>query len=175
MLSTQALEDAASEIRGRIAQTQAGLMQLREVLERDQRELSLVVELLKLHGDQANGHSVAVEESAAGRLGGQDEHPVLQAAKEVLRDAGRPLHIQELTAAIRERGVTIPGKGEIANVIAVIRNNGDISRPQRGIYALSGWGPSTVSKLRPARAKARRRRRRSPIRIARHQTEGREK
>lgn len=157
-LSTDTLSRAATELQARIATRQSGIRELTLALERDQRELALIAELLRLRGHPAMSTGASVDEAArlrAAHGARNGNNALVEAVTSILAEAGRPLHIQELTAAVKDRGVSIPGKGSIANVISVIRNRPEISRPQRGLYTLTEWGASgrTISlrRVRPTR------------------------
>jgi hypothetical protein len=65
---------------------------------------------------------------------------VIDRACEILRDEGRPLHINDLHARFLERGFTIPGAGKPANLIVHLRNAAEIAAPARGIYGLTADG-----------------------------------
>jgi hypothetical protein len=159
-LSTETLNKAATDLHAKISENQGRIRELAERLDRDQRELALIVELLRLRGHAADGMKdlKAQARQATSTLVVRNGKSVLiEAVNSILGDAGRPLHIQELTAALRKRGVAIPGKGSIANVISVIRTRPEISRPQRGIYALTEWGSTSPTPPIARRAPRRRR------------------
>jgi hypothetical protein len=84
---------------------------------------------------------------------------VVARAVEILTDAGSPMHINDLHAAFRERGLRIPGAGTPANLIVHLRKSPEISSPQRGIYGLTALiGPSKQTKRKTTRRSSRRRR-----------------
>src|SRR5437879_1064260 len=119
-LSVETLSKAAADLHSRILERQTRIRELNESLDRDQRELVLLAELLRLHGQSeaigaASGARVRGLPVAIGSVK-DSQSPLLEAVTMILREAGRPLHIQELTAAVRSQGVSIPGKGSIANV-----------------------------------------------------------
>jgi hypothetical protein len=79
---------------------------------------------------------------------------VRERAQEILREAARPLHINELHAEFERRGFHVPGAGKPVNLIVHLRNHSGIVSPGRGMYALEEQtGPI------PARRKSRTRRR----------------
>jgi len=124
----------------------------------DQREqlrskLELVTRLLALE----NGHL----DSPQSRTG-RDETATpdvpsvaseLQAAvHQVLEAAGAPMHVSAINAALRQRGVTVPGKGTDANIIVHLRRAPDVfERMARGTYALTAWKKGRAIKLGGAR------------------------
>ena len=83
------------------------------------------------------------------------ERDFVSKCEAVIREAGAPLHIKELHAALVERGVPIPGRGTEANVISrVQRSEGRIVRVGRGMYALPEFG---LEERLPTRKRMRRR------------------
>jgi hypothetical protein len=80
---------------------------------------------------------------------------LLDTVIEILSDAGKPMQIQALMGAVKERDVRIPGKGAQANLIAVISRDARIVRPERGYYGLADWG--LVDSRSGSRPKRRRR------------------
>jgi hypothetical protein len=61
---------------------------------------------------------------------------VIDRAAEILREEGRPLHINDLHAKFLERGFTVPGAGKPVNLIVHLRGAEEIASPMRGIYGL---------------------------------------
>lgn len=57
---------------------------------------------------------------------------------EVLREAGRPLHVTDLLEEYVKRGYEAPGQGKPANLTVHLSGWDDIVSPKRGVYALSG-------------------------------------
>jgi hypothetical protein len=84
---------------------------------------------------------------------------VVDRAVEILRDEGRPLHINDLHAQFVERGFTVPGAGKPVNLIVHLRNSEEIVSPMRGVYGLVdqvGAVPRQTSRRRKgARSRAR--------------------
>ncbi len=62
---------------------------------------------------------------------------VVDRAVEILREEGRPMHINDLHARFVERGFTIPGAGKPVNLIVHLRGAEKIASPMRGIYGLA--------------------------------------
>lgn len=168
--SMDLLADSVSELRRRIDGKRAEMAALQEQLQRDERELHLFVEIIRLRGGSVDGSdveelgdgsavngSVGTITSASGSLG--------ETVLGILRQSGQPMHIQDLVAAVRDRGVPIPGRGEAANLIAHIRTHPEIVRPVRGMYGLRAWG--LTDKPAPARRTRKRAVRRSAAKVRR--------
>lgn len=82
---------------------------------------------------------------------------VVANAIEILRDAGSPMHINDLHAKFRELGLKVPGAGTPANLIVHVRKSPEIASPQRGMYALTELvGPTKPKPRRPVRRRKRR-------------------
>lgn len=79
-------------------------------------------------------------------------------AEEILREAGRPMHINEIHAEFEKRGLPIPGAGRPVNLIVHLRKQLTIASPERGMYALAELtGPMpTQRKTRKRRKRTRR-------------------
>ena len=135
---TKELEDA----RQQLAEVQ------KRIRESEQR-LELVNNLLALESPHESiGH---VEKSPPVLA---DE--LLDACGELIRAAGRPMHIRELHAALLERGVPLPGRGAEANLIVRLqRSGGRFVRVGRGTYAPADFG---VAEVKPTRKHRRARR-----------------
>jgi hypothetical protein len=76
---------------------------------------------------------------------------VVERAVEILREAGKPLHINDLHAQFLARDYTIPGAGTPANLIVHLRKAPEIASPQRGMYGLT----EDIGFVRPRRTKKR--------------------
>ena len=105
-------------------------------------------------GAAAERHQFA---STPASLNGRSRHPAVQAVIDELATAGRPLHISELMRLLRERGVSIPGAGAQANLIAHLRRDARLIRTSRGMYGLSGWGLESIVPTPKVRRQRRRR------------------
>jgi hypothetical protein len=116
---------------------------LRKVAERlepllaEQRQLeerkALLQGLLRSF-DQVNPNGAVP--TAPARTTGSIARYVIDRAVEILRDEGRPLHINDLHAQFVERGFTVPGAGKPVNLIVHLRNSEEIASPMRGVYGL---------------------------------------
>lgn len=82
---------------------------------------------------------------------------VVESAVALLREAGKPLHINDLHAKFVERGLFVPGAGTAANLTAHLKRGGRVVSPERGIYMLASDGAAYT---RPTRRRRRRRARR---------------
>lgn len=59
--------------------------------------------------------------------------------RQILEEAGRPLHINKIHAEFQKRGFEIPGAGKPNNITVHISrrdSDSDIATPKRGLYAL---------------------------------------
>lgn len=61
---------------------------------------------------------------------------VIDRATEILREAGGPLHINDLHAQFVQQGYQVPGAGKPVNLTAHLRRATDIVSPSRGMYGL---------------------------------------
>jgi len=133
-----------SELQGQVAP-------ILQEIERKKREIALLDELLSIEstpGGKANVE-MPLHQSRNGRRHGE----IIGSAKEILAEAGVPLHVSELRRIFLERGLPIPGQGKEANLISHLRRSVDIVRIKRGFYAIS-------DNAEPRRQVRRRRRRR---------------
>jgi hypothetical protein len=58
-------------------------------------------------------------------------------ARQIIEDAGKPLHINEIHRQFLERGYAIPGEGTPFNILAHIVRDKTLARVARGTYALA--------------------------------------
>lgn len=150
------IEDQLSAVH---AQLQPLLVEQRR-LESQQR---LLVSLLKeLDG---GGATLKMEEAIADNvmnasksLGGTGRY-VIERAVEILREAGQPLHINDLHAKFIERGYQVPGAGTPANLTAHIRRSEAIASPKRGVYGLVDQVGVQATRRRRAKRRPTRRKR----------------
>ena|SRR3989442_1009721 len=136
------IREQAEDTETRIAELQARLSAFRE----EERLLERLREIRE--GSKSHGLTRHVMPFVVVPV----KHPAVEQSVNLVRDAGRPLHISELMRLLEEEGVNLPGSGMQANLIAHLSRDRRISRPSRGMYALSEWGIAE----RPA-AKRRRR------------------
>lgn len=170
MISTETLKESIGEASKSVRDREEAVSKAQAGLAEAERELGLLVELAEIRGLQlpeagevssaardktSNG---AVAEPAA-RRGSRGKASLLAAVIDILGESGEPMQIRELMAAVQKRDVTIPGRGQQANLIAHISRDPRITRPRRGFYALQEWdgdaGPLPAPQ--PRRAGARRR------------------
>lgn len=170
MLSSKTLQKSIEESVEVVQAREADLDRARLILVDAERELRLLVELAELRGVEipaAAKDSGTAEPQAlngakvgSGRAPSRGRTALLENVIEILSEAGQPMQIQALMAAVGERQVRIPGKGTQANLISVISRDPRIVRPQRGYYGLSEWGlkgsrQAGQAKLRRGRSGAR--------------------
>lgn len=67
---------------------------------------------------------------------GSVRQQVIDRAAEILREAGSPLHINDLHARFLSHGYPVPGAGRPANLTAHLGRSDVIVSPKRGIYGL---------------------------------------
>lgn len=165
MLSTQTLQNSIEEAAQAVRTRETELNRARGALAEAERELRLLAELAELRGVKIPAAAKGAHEKpspAPNLASGTRKAPssrgraaLLDTVIEILSDAGEPMQIQALMAAVKERDVRIPGKGSQANLIAVISRDARIVRPQRGYYGLTDWG--LVDSRSASRPKRRRR------------------
>jgi hypothetical protein len=154
-LSDDLLSQALARAKARSAEIDEQLGQLTSERRAVRREVELLEELLAVRRGEAVQSSSSREAIDGGgkriaqrRKGGT--HPVVVAAIAELEKTRRPLHISELMLALQDQGVSIPGSGQQANLIAHLTRESQIVRPSRGMYALASWGIEEKPKVRPA-------------------------
>ena len=113
-----------------------------EPLLRRREELRVKLELIqRLTGlEQAevtpNTSSPATPISGNGTVG----ESLQQAVQEILAETGEPMHISSIRSVLIQRGIPIPGKGTVANVIVHLRRSPAIFAVYgRGTYGLTSW------------------------------------
>lgn len=129
----------AGEVRAWLLAVEADLRKITERLEPllaeqhqlEERKLLLQGLLRSFDGASPNG---AIPTTPA-RTGSVARY-VIDRALEILRDEGRPMHINDLHAQFVERGFTVPGAGKSVNLIVHLRNAEEIASPMRGVYGL---------------------------------------
>ena len=135
--ATKELEDARQQ-----------LAEIQKHIRDSEQRLELVNNLLALERPK---ESVVLESKP---LMSSDE--LLDACEKLVRETGRPMHIRELHAALLNRGVPLPGRGEEANLIVRLqRSGGRFVRVGRGTYAPAELG---FTEVKPSRTRRRARR-----------------
>lgn len=148
-----ALTDRAEDLRAKIIAQQADLAQVEE-------RLTLVTKLIEVETRAMAGTPAADGGSASKSDSVLTIRPMRKvtsdledAVEEILRDAGKPLHISAIRETLMARGVPIPGRGDDANIIVRLRRVEErFTRTARGTYGLAEWKiPALKSKPRKAR------------------------
>jgi hypothetical protein len=136
-ISVEQLLASISALRDRGETRRRELSSLADEVQRIDRELQLLIEVARLRGvvDDASEGTASPEAPDTTPKAG-----LIEVVLSILRQNGKPMHIQDLFSAVYERGVVIPGKGEPANLISHIRLAPAIVRPVRGMYGLREWG-----------------------------------
>ncbi len=126
------LQEWQSEAHEELERAQVDVARAQKRLEEAQNRLRLLNQLLALEQGKS---SDAVKDTR------QDPVYFLDACEQILRDAGKPIHIKELQSALLERGVPLPGRGTEANLIVRLkRSDGRFVRTGRGTYGLPEFG-----------------------------------
>lgn len=115
----------------------------------------LLLRLLQSFGQPAPQqvpHSQVLTETES-EIGSVGDY-VRTCAVEILGDAGRPMHINDLHAQFLARGFRVPGAGRAANLTAHLGRIDGIASPSRGYYSLA---PATGS-AKPGKRTSRRKR-----------------
>jgi chromosome segregation ATPase len=139
------LSRQAEDLRGEIGAKQAELSGVEE-------RLKLVRRLLELeaHGTPSNRRSDG--KASASKALATKPPELEQAVTQILRDAGKPLHIADIRAELIDRQVPIPGRGDDANIIVRLRRlDEQFTRTGRGTYALAEWGLEPLASARRRR------------------------
>jgi hypothetical protein len=63
---------------------------------------------------------------------------------ELLKDAGKELHVSEILSQYVEKGFTVPGQGKESNLLVYIVRDPRFIRVSKGTYALAQGEPSQV-------------------------------
>jgi cell division septum initiation protein DivIVA len=108
------------------------------------RDLLKSFERSAVSSDRGEEPAIPAESGAVGQY-------VVARAVEILREAGEPLHINDLHARFLANGHTIPGAGAPANLIVHLRKAPEIASPQRGLYGLT----EDIGPTKPRRARKR--------------------
>ena len=150
-ITNDALKAALDAAQAQVSAARRDRDSAEERLRLAEREVTLLTELAKLRGVKpaADGDAKSpAEDVVAARTGAGSD--AVEAAVAVLREHGEPLAIRPLMRAVVDRGARIPGRGEQANLISALTRAPEITRPQRGIYALAEWQAAAVEKLEAA-------------------------
>lgn len=155
---------APAQVKTWLADVQDELRQLEQKLQPilgEQRRLeereTLLRNLLASFEPATLGNEGAGLGESARRNGSVREYVVARAT-DILRDEGRPLHINDLHARFIDRGYTIPGKGKPVNLIVHLQNADEIASPQRGLYGLTEHVGTVKPRAKTKRTTTRRRR-----------------
>jgi hypothetical protein len=104
--------------------------------------------------DGARGWAVTLQ--PAGSIGDF----VRDRASEILREAGRPMHINDIHGEFQRRGLHIPGAGRPVNLTVHLRQgDAGIVSPERGMYALEEYAGSIPVQRKSTKRRKRARRR----------------
>jgi hypothetical protein len=125
-------------------------------LEACRERAQLLDRLLTVEGasDAPTSSPASSIQAAQEVMGTRDDF--LDACERLISDAGRPLHIKELRAALLNEGIPVPGRGTEANLLVRLhRSNGRFVRTGRGTYAPVSLGVKEVRPTQRRRVRAR--------------------
>lgn len=135
------LHEWRSEAREELERARIELIDVQKRMEAAQERLRLLDQLLALEENKGAGEVIKDAQ--------RDPVDLLDACEQILREAGKPLHIKELQAALLERGIPLPGKGTEANLIVRLqRSDGRFMRTGRGTYGLPQFGLPEAKPIR---------------------------
>jgi hypothetical protein len=157
-LPTSLLSEALAAAHARVAQLQQEMARLEKDLGSTREEARLLERILNLRdgGAPAPSGDAVASPTVSTRANGNGNQAVVGHVIGALRESERPLHVQELMRLLSGAGVRLPGAGNQANLIGLLRRDARIARSARGMYALAEWGLP----LEPTTRRKRRRRRR---------------
>jgi hypothetical protein len=146
------LQNVATRLQDRIEQVEAEVAPLLEEISRLRLQLEHVNRAICAQGvgNLENGQLPAVLMPA--KVG------VAQRVFEILRDAGRPLHVSEIKTQYEGKGWRVPGQGSESNLLAYIVRDPRFARVSKGTYVLAAPG---MQSEKVTKAKRKRRRRKS--------------
>lgn len=140
-----------ADVDGRIVEIQGSIEPLLVEQGRLRERRKLLAELLTSFGEEAppsvpgNDSQVVLHEVAIADPTGTRRETIRDRVHRevvtVLREVGRPLHINDLLDEYVKRGYKVPGQGKAANISVHISGWADIENPERGIYGLVGSTP----------------------------------
>lgn len=145
----QQVEIWLTAVHGEIEELDERLAPLLEERRRLEARLGLLKDLLSSFGPPSlNGEgSTGLRAAGNGSIG----DVVREQAEEILRDAGGPLHINEIHRRFLERGFAVPGAGKPVNLTAHVRHSQTIVSPARGTYGLIEHVGSAASRRRTSK------------------------
>ena len=115
------------------------------------KKLDLVRQMLALEAGDSGARDIQVSGSAEVRA---TPAGVREAARVILTDAARPLHINDIHRQFIDRGYAIPGGGTPFNILVHLVKSSGFVRVARGTYALTGTVPDAqVLPKQPRRPK----------------------
>jgi hypothetical protein len=147
------LQSVANRLRTRVRELEAKLAPIQEQLSRLRVQLELVDRALSAHADATHESVQPPTGEAVTKIA------VAERVFEILRDAGRPLHVSEIKTQYEGKGWRIPGQGRESNLLVYIVRDSRFTRVSKGTYALKEDGMPPVV---PSNPKTKRRRRRKP-------------
>ena len=146
------LQGVADRLRMRIQELETEIAPLQEQLSRLRVQLEFVDRALnaRTDGSQSSVQSPIAEPST--------KPGVAERIFEILRDAGRPLHVSEIKTQYERKGWQIPGQGNESNLLVYIVRDSRFTRVSKGTYALMADGAPPAVPSKPQRKRRRRKR-----------------
>lgn len=152
------LEQWSQELATEIDQLKRQISELETRLAAAEERQSLVNRLLELEGistnqnESAPGWQVRPNPSNSTSAGGSAGSELEDAVASILEESGTPLHIADIRARLIEMGVSIPGRGEDANIIVRLRKADErFTRTARGTYGIAAWGMPSIDGAKKAK------------------------
>ena len=132
------------------------LHEARQEIESKLQKVSRQLELVRQMRDLEEGSTTVVENAQLPKVLSEPRTTpanVRESAKQILVDAGGPLHINEIHRRFAERGYPIPGAGTPFNILVHLTNDKSFVRVARGTYAVAGSVPEeqVLKKAPPVR------------------------
>lgn len=148
--SLEQLQQWGAAIEKEIEAIRADIAPLEHRLEAARERLDLIQRLIRLTEGAKPAPQRIVQPGRTSTLKSAD-HAVagkqdLEAhLEQILREAGKPMHISEIRKMLVDRAVPLPGRGDEANIIVRLRRAPErFTRTGRGTYALASLGLNAV-------------------------------
>lgn len=137
--SKEALQAWADQIQQEIVEITAAIMPLQQRLDAASEKLDLVRRLIHLSHPTSEAACTRQEQLRSSQQ--TASFPAIEDhIEEVLRSAGKPMHIRDIRDALIQMAVPLPGRGDEANIILRLRRDPDrFVRTGRGTYGIAAW------------------------------------
>ncbi len=129
----EALLAKRTEVQGEVERLRAEVADIAARLSSKEAQLRGISDLLALE-------TPSVETPPAGNGSSWPTSRFIDAAVEVLRSSGKPMHYKQLADQLAASGTLIPGQNPAANLVAHMSRDARFGRGlARGTYGLSEW------------------------------------